>query len=161
MFGRALVADADIGIAAADIDLVVGGDQFEPEAVFDAPELADVAGQKRRGPGAGGDPDDSLTDGAILPALERQHGGFDVLGASEEIFAGLGKAIAGLAAMEQRLPHLPLERGDAPAQGGRAEAGGAGRGTQAAEPRHVEKEPEVIPTEVHFSVLQCSLRSCL
>src|SRR5690606_35141307 len=69
LFGGALVADADIGVAPADIDLVVGGDQFEPEAVFDAPEFADVAGKKRRGPGAGGDPHDAFADGAILPAL--------------------------------------------------------------------------------------------
>ncbi len=70
LFGGALVANADIGMAAADIDLVAGGDQFQREAIARGPDAGNVAGEKGRGPGTGRYPHHPLADGAVLPALQ-------------------------------------------------------------------------------------------
>ena len=40
--GRPLAAYADIGVASADIDLLIGGDELDAERIGGGPELLDM-----------------------------------------------------------------------------------------------------------------------
>src|SRR5690606_15188472 len=109
-----IAAHADIGIAAADIDLGIGGDELDAEVIVRLPEGADMAGEESAGPVAGRNADDRLTGRALAPAADGAHRGLDVLGARQEVLAGVGQAIARLRADEEGGADLPLEGGDAP-----------------------------------------------
>ena len=51
-FGWPRVAEAEVGGAPADVDLGVGRQELDADALLDLPDLADVRGEEGRGPGA-------------------------------------------------------------------------------------------------------------
>ncbi|MBB4053087.1 hypothetical protein GGR20_002743 [Devosia subaequoris] len=83
LLGRPLVADADIGVATANIDLAAGGDQFNAEAVRRRPDLGDMAGDEGRGPRPCRNAHHALADGPVFPTPQREHGRLDFLGAQQ------------------------------------------------------------------------------
>ena len=98
---------------------------------------------------------------AFAPAGQRLHGRLDVFGAPQQFLADRGQPVAGLLAHEQRLAELLFERRDPPPERGGAEPRRAGRRAQAAQPRDVQKQPEVVPADIHFSEMQNPLRPWL
>ena len=160
-FRGAGAADAEVGGAAADIHLLIGGHQLDANAVVDVPDGIDVAADESRGPGTGGDTDDAVTHRPFAPALQRQHRRLHLLGVAQQVLARCGQAIADLRTDEQRLADLALEIGDAATEGGCAQAGGRRGGRQPAEAGDVEKQSQIIPTNSHFSIMQYTLRTRL
>ena len=89
-----------------------------------------------------------------LPSRQRltaEHRLLDVLGAPQQFLAGFGQRVAGLRPHEERLADLLFERGDPASQRCRAQPGRCRRGRQPAQPRHIEKQPQVVPAR---SILQ-------
>ena len=161
LFGRALAADADVGGTATDVDPLGGGDKLDPYAVIDRPDFADMGRNEGRGPWPGRDADDAVWQVSLAPAGQRLHCCLDVFGAPQQFFTDRGQPVAGLLTHEQRFTDLLFERGDASSQGGRTEARGCRRRAQATQPRHVEKQPQIVPANVHFSEMKNSLRPWL
>ena len=108
--------------------------------------------------------DDLFADIAFAPAADGQHGLLDLLGMPEQFFPSAGEFVAGLATDEERLANMVFECGDAAPQRRGAQPRGRGGRRKATQPRHVEKQAEIIPGKGvvgHFLFLQSPLRSFL
>ncbi|MER9714274.1 hypothetical protein NKJ13_29355 [Mesorhizobium sp. M0174] len=161
LLGRTLAADADVGGTVADVDPLGRGDKLHPYAVIDRPDLADMGGNEGRRPWPGRDADNAVGQVSLAPAGQRLHCCLDVFGAPQQFFADRGQPVAGLLAHEQRFADLLFQRGDASSKGGCAEARGSRRCAQATQPRNVEKQPQIVPADIHFAEMKNSLRPWL
>ena len=94
LFGGTGIAHADIGFAATDIELFIGGDEFDTEPVLGMPKPPDMGGEEGCGPVAGRDAHRTFAVPLLAPAGKSGEPRLDLRRPLAQLDAGAGQPVA-------------------------------------------------------------------
>ncbi len=160
--GRAEEADGEIGLAGGEVEHLIAGDHLDDDVGMGAAQHAEPRHQPVGGDAlGGGDADDAghfAVEAGQVP-LDRRGVGHHRFGLDQHAAGGRGHFHAVAVAVEQLGAQPPLERLDAPADGGLLGIQLGGGGAEAAGLCNREEETNVIPVAENVRHLVLARRS--